>query len=199
MPKRVIEPNTTLYPVPVVLITSGGGQPNVMTCNRISSCSAEPPRLAISIRPGRYSYSLVHKSGEFVVNIPAPGQSTLVDYIGVVTGSKEDKIAIANLMLTPALKVKTPLLADCPVNIECIVEQEIALDSHTMFIGLVQAVHADESLLDEHGDVDVKRALGIIYDNGTVREKPNYKFRVDALRRAVQSYVHKLKEQDKNK
>jgi flavin reductase (DIM6/NTAB) family NADH-FMN oxidoreductase RutF len=187
MPKRIIEPNTTLYPVPVVLITTGGDKPNVMTCNRISSCSAEPPRLAISIRPGRYSHSLLRESREFVVNIPAPEQSALADYIGVVTGAKEDKIAIANIRLAPASKVKTPLLADCPVNIECIVEQEIALDSHTLFIGLVQAVHADESLLDAHGDVDVKRAQGILYDNGVVREKPNYKFRVADLRRKVQS------------
>ena len=187
MPKRIIEPNTTLYPVPIVLITTGGQRPNVMTCNRIVSCSAEPPRLAISIRPGRYSHSQIRESGEFVVNIPAPEQSTLVDYIGVVTGQKEDKIAVAGLKLAPALKVKTPLLADCPVNIECVVEREIALDSHTMFIGLVQAVHAEESLLDEHGDVDVVRAQGMIYDNGTVREKPTYKFQVDDLRLAVRS------------
>lgn len=188
MPKHIIEPNTTLYPVPVVLITTGGNTLNVMTCNRIVSCSAEPPRLAISIRPGRYSHSLIHESSEFVVNIPAPEQSVLIDYIGVVTGTKEDKIATAHLKLAPALKLRTPLLADCPVNIECIVEQEIALDSHTMFIGLVQVVHAEESLLDEHNDVDVKRAKGIIYDNGTVREKPNYKFRVENLRRAAQSH-----------
>ena len=188
MPKRILEPNTTLYPVPIVLITTGGQRPNVMTCNRIVSCSAEPPRLAISIRPGRYSHSQIHESGEFVVNIPMPEQSTLVDYIGVVTGQKEDKIAVAGLKLAPALKVKTPLLTDCPVNIECVVEREIALDSHTMFIGLVQAVHVEESLLDEHGDVDVVRAQGIIYDNGTVREKPTYKFRVDDLRGTVQSH-----------
>lgn len=184
MSKRIFEPNTTLYPVPVVLITTGGQQPNVMTCNRILSCSAEPPRLAISVRPGRYSHSQIRESGEFVVNIPTPQQSTLVDYIGVVTGQKEDKIAIAGLKLSPALKVKTPLLADCPVNIECIVEREIELGSHTMFIGFVQAVHAEESLLDENGDVDVARAQGMIYGNGTVREKPTYKFRVEDLRHA---------------
>ena len=188
MPKRILEPNTTLYPVPIVLITTGGQRPNVMTCNRIVSCSAEPPRLAISIRPGRYSYSQIHESGEFIVNIPMPEQSTLVDYIGVVTGQKEDKIAVTGLKLAPALKMKTPLLTDCPVNIECVVEREIALDSHTMFIGLVQAIHVEESLLDEHGDVDVVRAQGIIYDNGTVREKPTYKFRVDDLRDTVQSH-----------
>lgn len=32
---------------------------------------------------------------------PAPGQSTLVDYIGVVTSRKEDKISVAGLNLTP--------------------------------------------------------------------------------------------------
>lgn len=185
MPKRIIEPNTTLYPVPIVLITAGVPIPNVMTCNRIVSCSAEPPRLAISIRPGRYSHSLIHASGEFVVNIPAPEQSTLVDYIGVVTGREEDKLVMAGLKLAPALRVQAPLLADCPVNIECIVEHAIALDSHTMFIGLVQAVHAEEALLNEQGDVDVARAHGLIYGNGTVREKPTYKFRVDDLRRSV--------------
>lgn len=178
--------DTTLYPVPVVLITTGGDTPDVMICNRIASCSAEPPRLSISVRPVRYSHTLIKQTGEFVVNIPAPAQRALTDYVGVVTGREEDKIAIAGLELTPALKVKTPLLADCPVNIECIVEREIELDSHTMFIGRVQAVHVDESLLDERGEADFARANGLAYDAGIVRERPTYKFRVADLRRAVQ-------------
>ncbi|MCL4395773.1 MAG: flavin reductase family protein [Chloroflexi bacterium] len=187
MSRRVIEANTTLYPVAVVLVTTGGDRPNVMTRNRILSCSAEPPRLAIAVRPTRYSYSLIQRTREFVVNIPTPEQSALTDYFGVVTGREEDKIAIVSLKLAPALKVKTPLLAHCPVNIECTVEREVELDSHTLFIGLVQAVHVEESLLDANGDVDdVARARGIAYACGTVREKPTYNFRMDDLRRAVQ-------------
>lgn len=186
MSKLVLEPNTTFYPVAIALITTGGDRPNVMTCNRIASCSAEPPRLSLSVRPARYSHQLIHQTGEFVVNLPTPEQATLTDYVGVVTGRKENKIEIAGLRLAPALKVKTPLLADCPVNIECIVEQEVDLDSHTMFIGLVQAVHVEESLLDAKGDVDFARARGLAYDSGVVRERPTYAFRVDDLRRAVQ-------------
>ncbi len=130
---------------------------------------------------------MIKQTHEFVVNIPAPEQSTLADYLGVVTGREEDKIGIAGLKLAPALRVRTPLLADCPVNIECVVEREIDLDSHTMFIGLVLAVHVEESLLGANGDVDLARARGIAYDCGTVREKPTYKFRMDELRRAVQN------------
>ena len=185
MSKQVLDPNTTLYPVSTVLITTGGDTPNVMTCNRIASCSAEPPRLAISVRPMRYSHTLIQKTREFVVNIPWPDQSTLADYVGVVTGRKEDKIAMAGLKLTPASKVKAPLLADCPVNIECIVEHELDLDSHTLFIGLVQAVHVEDTLLDVQGDVDIVKARGLVYACGTVRERPTYTFRVKDLRQAI--------------
>ena len=186
MNKRILEPNTTLYPVPVVLLTTGGATPDVMTLNRIASCSAEPPRLSISVRPLRHCHALIKRTGEFVVNIPTPAQRQLTDYLGVVSGRTEDKFTIAGLRLAPALKVKTPLLADCPVNLECTVEYEIELDSHTLFIGRVQAVHADEALLDQHGDVDFSRAQGLVYTAGVVRERPTYKFRVEELRKAVQ-------------
>lgn len=110
----------------------------------------------------------------------------LVDYLGVVTGKVEDKIGIAALKLQPASYLKTPLLADCPVNVECLVEQELDLDSHSLFIGKVLAVHAENYLLDEHGDVDLDLAQGLIYGCGVVREKPVGKFRVEDLRRRVE-------------
>ncbi|MBI5030422.1 MAG: flavin reductase family protein [Chloroflexi bacterium] len=185
MPKRIFEPNTTLYPVAIILVTTGGEHPNVFTCNRIASVSAEPPRLAIAVRPNRYSHTLIRASGEFVVNIPSPAQQTLTDYLGSVTGREENKIAAAKLNLELAKRIKTPLLADCPVNIECIVEREIELDSHTLFIGLVQAVHADEILLDAKGDVDVARAQGLVYACGIVRERPTNPFNPTEFRQLV--------------
>lgn len=183
--KKIIQPDTTLYPVPVVLITTGWERANVMTCNRIASCSAEPPRLSISVRPSRYSHTLIRETGEFVVNIPSPEQQALTDYLGVVTGREEDKIGISGLNLAPALHVRTPLLVDCPVNVECVVEQALDLNSHTLFIGRVLAVHAEESLLDGSGDVNQDLARGLVYGSGVVREKPIGKFRVEDLRRQV--------------
>lgn len=103
------------------------------------------------------------------------------DYVGVVSGRDEDKFTTTNLRLAPSSKIMTPLLADCPVNIEYTVEHTIELDSHTMFIGLVQAVHVDESLLDERGEVDLVRAHGLIDQAGVVRERPTYNFRVSDL------------------
>jgi flavin reductase (DIM6/NTAB) family NADH-FMN oxidoreductase RutF len=66
-----------------------------------------------------------------------------------------------------------------------VVEQEFDLDSHTLFIGRVLVVHAEESLLDANDVVNLILARGLIYGCGTVREKPVGKFRVEDLRRRV--------------
>jgi flavin reductase (DIM6/NTAB) family NADH-FMN oxidoreductase RutF len=187
MAKRLITPVPTLYPVPVVLVTAGIEQPDVITVHRIASCSVQPVRLCISIRPARHCHDLIRQTGEFVVNIPTPAQQTLADYLGVVSGRDEDKIATAGLNLAPATQVRTPILVDCPVNIECRVDQEVNLDSHTMFIGRVLAIHVDEEYLDAQNEVDLSLAQGIAYPAATVREKPTYKFQVEDLRAAVQN------------
>src|SRR5687767_12933316 len=114
MSRIQLEPDTTLFPVPVVLITCGKEQPNVMTLNRISSCNAEPPMLAISIRPTRYSHHLIQQHGEFVVNIPPYQIEPLTDYVGVTTGRKEDKWQVRGLTRLPAQVVSPPLIAECP-------------------------------------------------------------------------------------
>jgi flavin reductase (DIM6/NTAB) family NADH-FMN oxidoreductase RutF len=58
--KVQLAPDTTLYPVPVVLITCGvDSKVNIFSLNRIASCNAEPPMLAISIRPTRASHDLI--------------------------------------------------------------------------------------------------------------------------------------------
>ncbi len=45
MKRITLEPDTTLFPVPVVMISCGAGKSaNVFSLNRISSCNAEPPK-----------------------------------------------------------------------------------------------------------------------------------------------------------
>jgi flavin reductase (DIM6/NTAB) family NADH-FMN oxidoreductase RutF len=50
-------------------------------------------------------------------------------------------------------KVNAPILPDCPVNIECTVVDSVVTGSHEMFVGKVEYVHADTSLLDGEGNI----------------------------------------------
>jgi flavin reductase (DIM6/NTAB) family NADH-FMN oxidoreductase RutF len=186
MDRIQLEPNTTLFPVPVVLITSGSAeQPNIMSLNRISSCNAEPPMLAISVRPGRYSHDLIKQFGEFVVNIPPADLEPESDYVGVTTGREEDKWQARNLTPLPAAVVAPPLIAECLVNLECRVVQLVSLPSHTVFIGQVVAMHAVKAILNRRDEIDLALFSGLRYEASVVRERPVQNIQVDALRRRV--------------
>ena len=194
MNKVQLTPNTTLYPVPVVLVTCGAGDNiNVFTLNRIASCNAEPPMLSISVRPSRASHALIDKSGEFVVNIPWPGLEHVSDFVGTTTSREIDKWQETGLTNQPATVVKPPLLDACPVNLECQVRQTVRLPSHSLFVAEVVALHALPDVLNDHQEIDFQRAgAGLIYRASVVRERPIEKFRPDELRQEI----HRWRDRD---
>ena len=146
MAKVIKEPFCALYPVPVVLVTcvDEAGQPNVMTVSWIGTVASTPSSLAIGVRPHRYSHAAIKERGEFVVNIPNRELLSAVDFCGRVSRHRtSDKFAETGLTRAPASQVASPLIAECPVNIECRVTHSLELGSHTMFVGQILAVHVD--------------------------------------------------------
>ena len=107
--KIQLNPDTTLYPVPVVLITCRvGDKINVFSLNRIASCNAEPPMISISVRPIRASHDLIDQSDEFVVNIPWPEVEVVSDFVGTTTMSETDKWLETGLTRLPATHTHAP-------------------------------------------------------------------------------------------
>jgi flavin reductase (DIM6/NTAB) family NADH-FMN oxidoreductase RutF len=166
MAKVIKEPFCALYPIPVVLVTclDKTGQPNVMTVSWAGTVASTPPSLAIGVRPYRYSHTAIEEQGEFVVNIPNRELLSAVDYCGRVSRHRtSDKFAEAGLTPVSASQVASPLIAECPVNVECRVIHSLELGSHTLFVGRILAVHVDEELLDERGFIDYSAAQAIAY------------------------------------
>ena len=118
--------------------------------------------LSVAIRPSRFSYHLVNAAREFVVNIPRADQVAEVDFAGVCSGADHDKFAELGFTAQPSAHVSAPLIAECPINIECRVAQTLVRPIHTVFLGEVVAVHASEGFLRE-GVPDVARIEPIFY------------------------------------
>ncbi len=159
MPRKVsIPPKRPVYPSPAVLITSvdAQGKPNIITLGEVFNLSiVQPVIVGIAIAKPRYSYELIRESGEFVVNIPHAGMVQKVDQCGCVSGRDVDKFAAFELTALPAEHVKPPLIAECPINIECRVLGIEEIGDHDLFKGEVVAQHVDESLLDTHGRIQI--------------------------------------------
>ena len=190
MEKIRLTPNTTLYPVAVALISCGdSAAANIITLNRIASCNAEPPMIAISIRPRRASHDIVERLGEFVVNLPWPDMEVVTDFIGTTSVTDTDKWRETGLTPLPSAIVRPPLVAECPVNLECQVRHTLQLPSHSLFVAEVVALHADARVLNERQEIDLGLiGGGMAYRAVAVREKPVEKFQPDALLQQVNAW-----------
>jgi flavin reductase (DIM6/NTAB) family NADH-FMN oxidoreductase RutF len=157
-----------LNPVPVVVITTINkeGVPNVFTAAWVGTACTKPPIITVAIRPERLSYENIKSTNEFVVNLPTKDMVKVVDYVGVKSGRTNDKIKEMNLELDPSQNVKVPSIKSCPVSLECVVKQIIALGTHDLFLAEVVGVNVDEALIDSTGKIHLEKAELISYSHG---------------------------------
>lgn len=168
MSKINFKPGTMVYPVPTVMVSCGTSEDecNIITIAWTGTVCSDPPMTYISVRKERHSYGLIMKSKEFVINLATEQLAFAADFCGVKSGKDIDKFKAMNLTPIPSEIVGSPMIKECPVNIECKVVQVIELGSHDMFIAEVAAVHADESLLDGSGKLDLEKSKLICYSHG---------------------------------
>lgn len=181
MTKRTFKGSAILNPVPAVMITSQNkeGKVNVFTVGWIGTACTRPPMITVAIRPERLSYEYIKETEEFVVNLPNASMTKIVDYVGVVSGKREDKIEKLKLDLEASQKVGVPSLADCPVNIECKLRSITPLGSHDLFLAEVVSISVDEEIIDSKDKIHLEKANLIAYSHGeyfTLGSKPIGKF-----------------------
>lgn len=169
MERQLWKPGNMLYPLPAVLVSAASvdGKDNIFTVAWTGTICSDPPMVSISVRPERYSYSLIRESGEFVINLTTEKLAFATDYCGVKSGRDVDKWKEMRLTKIPGSVVKVPLIGESPVNIECRVKEVIELGSHHMFVADVVAVHAQEKYMDKKGKFDLAKADPIVYSHGT--------------------------------
>ena len=90
------KPGNMLYPLPAVLVTvaDNEGRDNVFTVAWAGTVCTNPPMVSISVRPERYSYDFIKKTGEFTINLTTEAMTRAVDYCGVKSGRDVDKYKI---------------------------------------------------------------------------------------------------------
>lgn len=89
-----------------------------------------------------------------------------VDFCGVRSGKDIDKFKACSFTSTQSSKILSPLIKECPVNIECKLKDIISLGAHDMFIGEVLAFHADNEILDPKGSIDYTAVSPIVFNQG---------------------------------
>ena len=108
-----------IYPLPAVLVSCGSelSEYNVLTVAWVGTLCTNPPMCYISVRPERYSYPIIQKNMEFVINLTTKDMAYATDWCGVPK--------FEDMKLTPgkAKVVKAPIIEESPVSIECRVKE----------------------------------------------------------------------------
>lgn len=93
MGKQSWKAGNMLNPVPAVMVSVAdqNHRPNIITVAWAGTVCTNPPMVSISVRPSRYSYEIIEKTGEFVINLTNEKLAKACDYCGVVSGRDVDK------------------------------------------------------------------------------------------------------------
>lgn len=135
---------------PLVLVTTTWrNTDDVMPAAWSMPLSADPPFIGVAVHPSRHTHDMIRFSEEFALNIPGPGLLNHCQYFGTTSGGDLDKLELSKLPTFRARKVDTKLLEGCVAYIECGVEDALRIGDHTLFVGRVVAVSADEEAYSE--------------------------------------------------
>lgn len=155
MAKVTTSTNVFINPMPMALIgVSDRGRANFMTAGWITRINNSPPMLAVAINRSHYTAELIKEVKTFSVNIPGIDMADKVDYCGLVSGKDRDKSALFKVFFG-TLKT-APMIAECPLCIECKLADTIPYKTNYLFTGEIVEAYTEEKYLTD-GLPDVQK------------------------------------------
>lgn len=168
--KKQLKSKDILFPVPPALVVSGFGEnANIITIAWVGIVGSSPPAIGISLHKDRYSLSLIRQTKQFSVNIPSCKDFKKVDYCGLVSGKNTDKFKDTGFSKADGIRIKVPIIKECPVNIECQVIREVEIMNWILIIGEILELNVDSDCLDENGKISISKVNPLAYIP-TIRE-----------------------------
>ena len=111
--KKALGPVTLAYPMPAFLVAAYDeeGKANIMTAAWGGICCSNPPCIAVSVRPERWTHKAIVARKAFTVCVPSAAQAAMVDFAGMVSGAREDKFSATGLTA-----VRSKVVDNCEID-----------------------------------------------------------------------------------
>ena len=166
--KRSLGAQTFLGVHPAVLIGTYDEErrPNVATVSWTGICCSRPPCVAVSLRAATKTHGCLKARGAFTVNVPDERHVAFVDLAGTWSGREADKFAMGGLTAAASERVDAPYVAELPLVLACRLREAHELGLHTLFVGEIVDVLADEEILGPNGLPDVERLRPLTWASG---------------------------------
>ena len=157
---------TIITPLPVLMIATYDeeGRADVMNAAWGGQCGGN--HIAFNLGNHKTTENLKLKK-EFTVSFATKKTMVISDYFGLESGHDADKISKAGVHVTKSANVDAPMIEEYPLTLECRVVDIQELLGETRVVGEVVNMSADESILDESGNIDIDKMEPIAFDSAT--------------------------------
>lgn len=152
-----------LYPMPVFIIGTYNedGTPNAM--NAAWGGISEETEISICVDGAHKTADNLLARKAFTVSMATADYAAACDYVGIVSGNKvPDKFEKAGFHAIKSELVDAPIIQELPMTLECRV---ISYDKESChLVGEIVNVSAEESYLNDKGEVDTMKLRPLLYD-----------------------------------
>jgi len=162
MDKVKIGPQPLVFPMPAFLVGANvEGRANFMTVAWGGIACGEPPMISVGIRHPRYTLKGMQENMTFSVNVASSDQVKEVDFCGIRSGAKVDKVRVCRFKVFYGKLETAPMIEQCPVNLECKIEHMLDLGSHVLVVGKIEETYVSgKCFTGDHPDVNKIRPIG---------------------------------------
>lgn len=163
--KKSLGPRTMALPTPVWVVGTydAAGKPNVMTAAWAGICCSQPPCVGVSLRKATYTYGNLLLKKAFTISIPPEAYVKEADYFGIASGKGGNKFITSKLTPVKSDLVDAPYVQEFPLVLECKVIHTLEIGLHTLFVGEILDVKAEEAVLGEKGWPDIEKVKPIVF------------------------------------
>lgn len=151
------------YPQPVFILAAYDEEGVPCAMNAAWGGISEESEISLCISPEHKTTKNILASGAFTVSMATAAQVVACDYVGIVSGNDvPDKFARAGFHASKAAHVDAPLIDELPMALEC---RLVSYDPESCrLVGEIVNVCAEASVLDEKGNIDVRKLDPITFD-----------------------------------
>lgn len=171
--KTTFGPQRILFPLPTTLVVTGTmDKANIVTIAWVTLLTSKPPTLGISVGQKGFSGEAIQRNKNFTVNIASADIMVESDFCGITSGNDIDKFENTGLTKMPSQIIESPIIKECPLNIECKLVDSNIVGATNHFVGEIVQTHIDTDKLkdkDNPGSIDIDAFNPLVYISG-VRE-----------------------------
>ena len=164
--RRNFSDKAVITPLPAIMIATWdeNKNPDVMMAAWGGQCG--PKHITFELSKHKTTDNIRLKQA-FTVSFATKGDIVQSDYFGIVSGNDvPDKVAKAGFTITPSPNVDAPIINEYKLTLECKVvifgEDE---NGGARVVGEIVNMSADESILDEEGNIDLSKLQPVIFDS----------------------------------